>query len=196
MLVTCGTPGTSNMRLEDRIADRHIFDRILGRRHRLRQLARPLLPRGVAPEVVDPDKAALLEVLPETRGLLLGELNRADVRRHHVRTAEQGVVGEAHEPYVRNVWGQPADFCFREFRESNQEVALTPGIVRAPAGAIRLAPYARVEQMTSRHVGVGQLCRLKFRRVALLAHQARAAEPAAAKLRVRETGGRDEGRDE
>ena len=50
--------------------------------------------------------------------------------------------------------------------------------------------------MTARHVGIGQLFRLNFGRVALLADEARATEPAVAKLRVRETGGRDEGRDE
>src|SRR4026209_2899289 len=46
-------------RVEDRIAEGYVFDPVLGRRHGPGQLSRPLIPGGVAPEVIDPQKAAL-----------------------------------------------------------------------------------------------------------------------------------------
>src|SRR4030095_7764499 len=75
-------------RPEDRIIEWNIFNRVLGRRHRLRELARPLCPCGLSPEIIDPQEAALLEVQPETRRFLVGQSDRADVRRPHKRAVE------------------------------------------------------------------------------------------------------------
>ena len=60
MFDTCGTCVTSNIEWKIGSLERHIDDRILRRRHGLREFARPLLPRGVSPEVVHPHEAALL----------------------------------------------------------------------------------------------------------------------------------------
>src|SRR5678815_3498718 len=49
-------------RAEDRIAERDVFDRVLRRRHGARELARPLVPRFLSPEVVYPQEAALLQI--------------------------------------------------------------------------------------------------------------------------------------
>src|SRR5688500_12300407 len=104
-----------------------------------------MLPCGLSPEIIDPEKAALLELQPEARGLFVSQSDRAHVRRHQVRTAEERIVGEPHQPDVRDTCLQPTDVRFRELRQTNQQVTLTPRIVSAPASPVRLAPHTGVE---------------------------------------------------
>src|SRR5204863_8340431 len=122
----------------------------------------------ISPEVSHPDKAALLEIQPGARRLGSRQPDRADVRRHQVGTVEQRVIGEPDEPYVRHILLQPADARLRQLGEAQQEVTLTPGIVRVPARAVRLAPDAGVEDVAAGNVAIGQLQGWNLHRVPLL----------------------------
>src|SRR5688572_25747201 len=66
-------------RAEDRIAERHVFYRVLGWQHGPGELARPLLPGRVSPEVIDPQKAALLQVEPQSIRFFLRQPDGADI---------------------------------------------------------------------------------------------------------------------
>src|SRR3954468_12534400 len=81
--------------------------------------------------------------------------------------------------------GREADARLRQLGEPHQQMPLAPGVIRAPAGAARLAPRARVEDVAGGEVAVGHLRGRQLRGIALLAAQAaQLAEEAAAVLRV------------
>jgi len=72
---------------------------------------------------------------------------------------------------MRNSRLSPADACLGELRQSNQEVALRPGIICPPPRAVRLPAHARVEHVASGEIAIGPVVRWQFRRIALFAAQ-------------------------
>src|SRR5262245_38960959 len=101
-------------RAEDWITERHVFDRVFVRRHGPRELARPLIPGRLSPEVVDPEEPALLEIEPQSRGFFRREPDGTDVRGHQVCAVEEGGVSQPDEPHMGNAFLLPADPRLRQ----------------------------------------------------------------------------------
>ncbi|PYR67616.1 MAG: hypothetical protein DMF88_12160 [Acidobacteria bacterium] len=70
--------------------------------------------------------------------------------------------------------GHEADARLRQLGEAHQQMPFAPRVIGAPAGAGRLAPDARVEDVAGDEVAVRLLRGRQLRRVALLAAQAAA----------------------
>src|SRR6185436_3757336 len=66
-------------------------------------------------------------------------------------------------------------------------MALTPRIVRAPAGTVGFTPNARVEDVAAGEIAIGVLLRRELRRIALLATETTEAAEEVSKLRVRQS---------
>jgi hypothetical protein len=56
--------------------------------HRLPQLTDPPAPGILAPEIIGPEKAALLEIQPRLRRFLVVERGAAGLGHHHERTVD------------------------------------------------------------------------------------------------------------
>src|SRR5262249_20676753 len=69
--------------VHDRMVARDVLDRILVRRQHTPDLVLPLIPRPRAPEVVDDDEAALLEIRAQAVDLIVAEAD--DARVLHVQ---------------------------------------------------------------------------------------------------------------
>src|SRR5678815_5491483 len=91
--------------------------------------------------------------------------------RDRVGTIEEGRIGEPDEPHMREPAGRAADACLGQLRQTDEQVALAPWIVGAPAGAVGLEPHARVEHVASRKVSIRTRGWWQLRRVALFAAQ-------------------------
>ena len=79
---------------------RNIEDGILLRIEHAADLFRPLIPRPLAPEIVDVEKTTLDEVFMETLDLGVAQAHHADVLHLDPRTVEQGVVCQAHHQMI------------------------------------------------------------------------------------------------
>ena len=123
-----------------------VHDRVLRRRQHLADLAHPHLPGSVAPEIVHPEEAALVEVGAQRRGIGGFEDRRADVRGEQERTLEQERIGRPEDEVIGVARGLSADPHLAELAEAHGEIEVGAGIVGAPSGAARLAPLARVHQ--------------------------------------------------
>ena len=70
-------------------------------------------------------------------------------------------------------------------------MALGPWIVRAPAGAVRLATHARIQKMTAGDVGVRPRMCWDLGRIALFAYQEPAKSSSLPELRIGKAGGHE-----
>src|SRR5205814_3401945 len=75
--------------VKERMVKGQIDDRVCAGRKRLSDLALEKLPRPFSPEIVGPEKAALLKVGAQIRGLRLVERQTADFRHHDERAVEE-----------------------------------------------------------------------------------------------------------
>src|SRR5688572_12938627 len=75
-------------RPEDWVGEGHVFNHVLAGWHRTRELARPLFPGRFSPEVIDPQKAAFLQVETQTIDFLLRQADSADIGGHQVCASE------------------------------------------------------------------------------------------------------------
>ena len=71
----------------------------LGRK-RLRDLSGPVGKRVLAPEVIDPEKAALEQVVAQLRGFGLVEERAARLGHHHERTVIEQRIGQSDHDVV------------------------------------------------------------------------------------------------
>ena len=135
-------------------------------------LARPLLPRRRAPEIIDPQEAALQQVLAQPRRFFLREFQRADIGRHRERAAEQRIIGEPDDPGGRLAFALAADRRLGQLRHARHQVDAGIGIVRRPAHALRFTPDAPVHDFANHERAVFEVPGGKTRRDAGALRQA------------------------
>ena len=91
---------------------------IFRRRQRLADLILPVPPRAAAPEVIDPQEAALQQIRPQVRRFLGAEVRPARLAHHDERAAEERRIGEPHDDRIRIAfavlrdavsWSAPSD---------------------------------------------------------------------------------------
>jgi len=154
---------------------------------RLAKLRHPVVPRVAAPEVVDPQEAALVEIEAQRLGVLIADERATHLRRHHERAVEELGIGEANQQMVRLAGGILADIRLRQLRQPDRQVDVGTRPVCVPVAAV---PVERrlVHPAAEMKAPVEILCRGELR--------SEAAEPAPAELRRRETGAQaDRGRE-
>jgi len=121
-------------RVHDRVGDWQIEDRKLARWQHRRDVVLPVGPGVTAPEVVNPEKPTLHEVIPQVRRLLLGETSeRFDVLHEHHGAVEEDRIVESDHDVVRLAVGVELDRDARELGQSNREIVVRAGIIGTPA---------------------------------------------------------------
>ena len=143
-----------HQRPEHRMVEGQVADGVLGRRQHAADLRLPVLPRGGAPEVVDPEEPALEQVVPELGDLRAAQPDGARVGGHDERAVEQLAVGERHHPVVRLAPPVEAHLGRRQVREPEHQVDARVRVVGDPAHAERLVADAAVHQLAEREVAV------------------------------------------
>ena len=128
-----------------------------GRQH-LADLADERFPGPRAPEVVDPEEAALQQIVAQALGILGGEAGAARIRRHHeraLRTARDRS-GARRGDWDRSA-SRPTCVLVSSDRR-DREIDVGVGIVGAPAEAALLAAHLPIHQAAEvpRAVEVGR----------------------------------------
>jgi len=93
---------------------RQIDDRIIRRRKDFSDLAFPDIPRIRAPEVVDPEEAALQQVRPEPLCIFRAEEQPAHFLHDDDRTLKQFIVSQSNDQMIRLARLIEADRDLRE----------------------------------------------------------------------------------
>ena len=131
-------------RLEDRVVERNVLDRVLRRRQHARELRQPVLHGVAAPVVVYPEEAALQQERAQPLHFRFGQRRGADVFHVQVGALIEEVLGEAHDEMLRPAVAVLADPGLGEFREADGEIQLGVGVVGRPPLAAGFAAAAGV----------------------------------------------------
>jgi hypothetical protein len=75
--------------VQDRVIQWHVEYRVRALRQHLAKLLHPVLPRVVAPGVVDPEESTLLQITPQRSGFLRCDECPAELAHHHKRAFEE-----------------------------------------------------------------------------------------------------------
>jgi hypothetical protein len=126
------------LRAEQRMVRRQIEDRKFIRRQRLPQLANPVVPGVAAPEIIDPEKAAFLQVQSHRLRLVIGDERAADFRGHHERAVEDFRIREPNKQMVWLAARVFADIRFRQFGQANRQVDVGARPVGIPVAAVAI----------------------------------------------------------
>ena len=111
-------------------------------------LTLPVLPRRLAPEIVDVEHAAPHQIVAQAFDLARREADRTDIGHEREGIFEDRVVEERDDDVLRRAVPIAPDAPARQLREAGHEVDVGIGVVGVPAIAGTLGADALIEDAT------------------------------------------------
>ena len=132
----CGYSFHDELAAEERMVEREVANRILGRRQYLAELGGEMFPGIAAPEVICPKKSTLQQIVAQAFRIFRSEVSAANLRHHDERALIELRIREPDDQMVGLALPIETDPRLGELRQANREVDVGARIVDEPPAAI------------------------------------------------------------